>query len=267
MNQEKIEKYNRLVCQYRKVITDAMSVDDLQEYNEILLSCHSCGIEGNSFTVNDTRTLKEKGLGMIPQGKSLFEVFEMLDHFKAYEEMIRTVNQPLSEEYIKHLHFLLTEHTISFRHKGAKPGEYTEFDMCAGETIFGDHEKLIARVPDLLSSTEKALLDDRWHPMEVATRFHGHFEWLHPFRDGNGRLGRLLTNKLLLQKGLPMLIIPVEQRAYYLECMKSFRENAEPLVDFFFDVAIGRMETEIKEKLSATKQSCKETFFVDNRQE
>ena len=46
MNQEKIETYDRLVCQC-KVIADAMSVDDLQEYNEILLSSHSCGIEGN----------------------------------------------------------------------------------------------------------------------------------------------------------------------------------------------------------------------------
>lgn len=124
--------------------------------------------------------------------------------------------------------------------------------MCAGETIFGEHEKLIARIPDLLQSTTKAITDDRWHPMEVAARFHGHFEWLHPFRDGNGRIGRLLANKILLQKDLPILIIPVEQRAYYLECMKLFRNDAEPLVDFFFDVAISRMSSEIEQKQSAS---------------
>lgn len=253
MTQEKIEKFNRLSDEYRTFVTEKMSVEDFREYNEVLFSSHSCGIEGNSFTVDETRTLKEKGLGMISQGKPLVEAFEMLDHFAAYEEMVRTVDKPLTEEYVKHLHFLITEHTIGYRHAGAKPGEYTDYDMCAGETIFGDHEQLIARVPDLLRSTETALKDSRWHPMEVAARFHGHFEWLHPFRDGNGRLGRLLVNKILLQKNLPLLIIPVDQRAEYLECMKSFRTNAEPLADFFFDTTIARLTREIEQKRNATE--------------
>lgn len=253
MTQELIDTFNRLSDEYRRYVSDKMSVEDFREYNEILFSSHSCGIEGNSFTVDETRTLKEKGLGMIPQGKTLVEAFEMLDHFAAYEEMVRTINEPLTEEYIKHLHFLLTEHTIGYRHKGAKPGEYTEYDMCAGDTIFGDHEQLIARVPELLKSTESALLDSRWHPLEVAARFHGHFEWLHPFRDGNGRIGRLLVNKILLQKDLPMLILSVNQRTDYLNCMKVFRESAEPLTDFFFETTINRMEQEILQKRNATE--------------
>lgn len=252
MNQDKIIEFNRLSEEYRLLISDRMSADDFREYNEILFSCHSCGIEGNSFTVDETRTLKEKGLGMIPQGKTLVEAFEMLDHFAAYEEMVCTVDEPLTEEYLKHLHFLLTEHTIAYRHTGAKPGEYTEFDMCAGDTIFGDHEQLIARIPELLNSTESALKDSRWHPLEVAARFHGHFEWLHPFRDGNGRIGRLLVNKIMLQKGLPMLIITVDQRADYLACMKKFRMDAEPLTDLFFDTTIERMKQEIEQKRNAT---------------
>lgn len=253
MNQEKINEFNRVAEEYRTLISDRMSVEDFRESNEILFSCHSCAIEGNTFTVDDTRTLKEKGLGMIPQGKSLVEAFEMLDHFAAYEKMVRTVNEPLTEAYLKQLHFLLTEHTIGYRHQGANPGEYTEFDMCAGDTIFGNHEQLIARVPDLLKSTEDALQDNRWHPMEVAARFHGHFEWLHPFRDGNGRIGRLLVNKILLQKQLPMLIITVDQRADYLTCMKKFRMDAEPLTDFFFDTSISRMKKEIEQKRNATE--------------
>lgn len=252
MTQAKIEEFTILSDKYRTFVSDKMDVDDFSEYNEILFSSHSCGIEGNSFTIDETRTLKEKGLGMIPQGKSLVEAFEMLDHFAAYEEMIRTVDEPMTEAYVKHLHYLLTEHTISYRHKDAKPGEYTNYDMCAGETIFGDHEQLIARVPDLLLSTEKALQDSRWHPMEVAARFHGHFEWLHPFRDGNGRLGRLLVNKILLQKELPILILPVSLRSEYLECMKLFRTDAEPLTDFFFNTTISRMEAEIEQKRNAT---------------
>lgn len=253
MNSKKTTEYNALCAEYRTQIISRFSPDDFREYNEILFSCHSCAIEGNSFTVDETRTLKERGLGMIPQGKPLVEAFEMLDHFAAYEEMINTVSEPLTEAYIKHLHFLLTEHTMSYRHPGAKPGEYTEFDMCAGDTIFGNHEQLIARVPALLESTEAALADVRWHPLEVAARFHGHFEWLHPFRDGNGRLGRLLVNKILLQHNLPILIIPVEQRTEYLECMKLFRTDAEPLTDLFFNTSIARMQQEIDQKRNASE--------------
>jgi len=248
-----LQQFDLLAEEYRALISDKFSPEDFREYNEVLFSAHSCGIEGNSFTVDETRTLKEKGLGMIPQGKPLVEAFEMLDHFRAYEEMINTLDAPLTEDYIKHLHFLLTEHTIAYRHPGAKPGEYTEYDMCAGDTVFGDHTILISRVPQLLEQVELSLTTGQWHPMEAAAIFHGHFEWLHPFRDGNGRLGRLLSNKLLLRYNLPIVIIKEEQREQYLSCMKTFRTDARPLVTLFLQTSIDRMQEEIQSKKNATQ--------------
>lgn len=242
------KEYDRLVPEYNTYISKRFSREDFIRYNEILFSAHSCSIEGNSFSVDETRTLKEQGLGMIPQGKSLVEAFEMLDHFKAYEYMLSTVDEPLSEDYLKKLHFLLMEHTIGYRHEGALPGVYTDTDMCAGDTLFGEHEKLIAQVPKLLESTNSALTGNA-HPMEIAALFHGFFEYLHPFRDGNGRMGRLLSNKLLLQKKLPLLIIPSSERESYIHCLKLFRkESKEYLVDFFFRTAIERMKQEIDDK-------------------
>lgn len=91
-----IPRFDTLSQQYRTYISDRFSPEDFREYNEILFSALSCAIEGNSFTVDETRTLKEKGLGMIPQGKSLVEAFEMLDHFRAYEEMVQTIDAPLT---------------------------------------------------------------------------------------------------------------------------------------------------------------------------
>jgi len=248
-----LSRFDALALEYRSYISDRFSVEDFREYNEILFSSHSCGIEGNSFTVDETRALKERGLGMILQGKPLVEAFEMLDHFQAYEEMIRTVEAPLTEDYVKHLHFLLTEHTIAYRHPGAKPGEYTQHDMCAGDTIFGDHTVLIAHVPQLLEQVEQSLASGRWHPMEAAAIFHGHFEWLHPFRDGNGRLGRILSNKLLLRYNLPIVIIRQQQRQQYLDCMKTFRADARPMVELFLTTSIERMQMEIDSKKNATE--------------
>ena len=255
------EIYEKIVHEYQQVVSKGFSSDDFRTYYEILFSCHSCGIEGNSFTVDETRTLKENGLGMIPQGKPLVEAFEMLDHFAAYEEMLRTVDEPMTENYIKHLHYLLTEHTIAYRHQGAVPGEYTDVDMAAGDTIFGDHEVLIAKVPDLLESTEQALEEDKLPIMELAARFHAYFEYLHPFRDGNGRLGRLLVNKLLLRKNKPILIIPKEGRDEYINCLRLFRKDTpEHLIQFFYKTSIQRMEQEMEEKQSMTEESSKFSF-------
>ena len=103
--------------------------------------------------MDETRTLKEKGLGMIPKGKTLLEAFEILDHFQAYEYLLKNLDRPLTEELLKETHRLLTEHTLSYKTQydeiPSNPGEYTTVDMCAGDTIFGDHEQLIKQVVEM----------------------------------------------------------------------------------------------------------------------
>ena len=250
MFEKQIEAYEILRMEYMQRVTSRMNRDDLKEYNEVLFSAHSCAIEGNSFSVNDTRELKEKGLGIIPQGKTLFEAFEMLDHFNAYEYLFAQANRPLTEELLKETHRILMLHTIAYKHPDAQAGEYTDTDMAAGDTLFGDHEQLIARVPQLLRSTQSALDADQIHPMIIAGRFHGFYEYLHPFRDGNGRLGRLFANYILHLKGHPIVIIPQETKGTYIDALRCIRTEGtdEYLIDFFFQMAIQRMQREIDEK-------------------
>lgn len=249
---ESKEEYISLLPEYQRQFEQRMSSDDVRVYNEVLFSCHSCGIEGNSYSVDDSRALYELGLGAVPQGKTLVESMKMLDHFHAYEAMSGSVGEPLAESLLKRLHRLLTEHTIAYLHPGAVAGDYT--DMCAGDTVFGNHEALIAQVPRLLEATEKAIVSEL-PTMEVAARFHGFFEHLHPFRDGNGRIGRLIVNYILLRRGEPILIIPMERRSEYISCLKSFRNGSqEYLIDFFYRVACDRMESELSEKAKSSKK-------------
>ena len=250
---EDLEKqYNALLHEYQKCVEKKMAPDDYLQYNEILFSAQSLGIEGNSYTINDTKALKELGLGVVPTNKPLVETMEMLDHFHAYEQMLDSTQSPLTEDYILALHATLTRHTISYRHPGANPGEYTTMDMGAGDTLFGDHEQLIKRVPDLLQHTEQAI-QKGLPPMFVAAIFHGHFIYLHPFRDGNGRMARLLSNKILLQAGHPILIITRESKEEYIRALKLFHnDSAEYLVAFFYQCAIKRMKKEIEEKKQNT---------------
>lgn len=254
--EEEIKLYESLRCKYQALIINKMDREEYTKYNEVLFSTHSCAIEGNSFSVDDTRELKEKGLGMIPAGKTLFEAFEMLDHFEAFEYVMQNAQHPLDEALLKEINKRVTLHTISYRSPEAIPGEYTTTDMAAGDTVFGDHEQLIAKVPKLLESTEKAIASAAVHPMILAARFHGFHEYLHPFCDGNGRTGRLVSNYILLRSGHPLLIIPSEARQEYISALRMIRTEAtdEHLVRFFFKMAMRRMEDELKQKAVNTKR-------------
>lgn len=254
--EEEIKLYESLRCKYQALIINKMDREEYTKYNEVLFSTHSCAIEGNSFSVDDTRELKEKGLGMIPAGKTLFEAFEMLDHFEAFEYVMQNAQHPLDEALLKEINKRVTLHTISYRSPEAIPGEYTTTDMAAGDTVFGDHEQLIAKVPKLLESTEMAIASAAVHPMILAARFHGFYEYLHSFRDGNGRTGRLVSNYILLRSGHPLLIIPSEARQEYISALRMIRTEAtdEHLVHFFFKMAMRRMEDELKQKAVNTKR-------------
>ena len=259
MFQKEIEEYERIREEYQQKIADRMSKEQWMEYNEILFSAHSCAIEGNSFTVDDTRILREQGMAMIPVGRSLLECTEMADHFRAFDYMVSHLDHPFDEALLKEINRLVTEHTLSYRTPNAIAGEYTTEDMAAGDTVFGDHEALIARVPNLMASTQKAL-DEGQHPLVVAAKWHGYYEYLHPFRDGNGRTGRLLSNFILLRANHPLLIIRLEDRAAYISALQQIRIDGtdEHLVSFFIKTTITRMKSELSQK---HKNSLPMVFF------
>ena len=259
MFEKEIEEYERVRADYQEYIADRMSREQWMEYNEILFSAHSCAIEGNSFTVDDTRILREQGMAMIPVGRSLLECTEMADHFRAFDYMVSQLEHPFDETLLKEVNRLVTEHTLAYRAPGSIAGEYTTEDMAAGDTVFGDHETLIARVPSLMMSTEKAI-GDGLHPLIVAAKWHGYYEYLHPFRDGNGRTGRLLSNFILLRAGHPLLIIELKDRSEYISALKQIRTEGsdEYLIEFFFKTAIGRMKNELSQK---RKNSLPMMFF------
>ena len=107
-----------------------------------------------------------------------------------------------------------------------------------------------------MESTEEAIVAANVHPMILAARFHGFYEYLHPFRDGNGRTGRLVSNYILLRMGHPLLIIPSENRKEYIAALRMIRTEAtdEHLIRFFFKMATRRMDEELKQKEAYTKR-------------
>ncbi|MEI8075241.1 MAG: Fic family protein [Bacteroidota bacterium] len=246
--QEIIGKYEETRKRYQNDIASKFSTSDYFNFNEILFSAYSCAIEGNSFSVDDTKELKEHGLQMKLQNKSMFEAFEILDHFNAFEFLMNNLNKPLSEQLLIQTHQLLTKNTILYS-KGYQPGEYTKTRMAAGDTIFPDHEKSIQSIASLLESTEAALSNEHLHPVEISAKFHQFFIYLHPFPDGNGRIARLFSNFILSKKNHPLIIITNEQKKEYISALKQTQKHNDMNIisTFFLNSSIQRMTHELKQ--------------------
>jgi len=242
------KKYDSLKEKYDKLIVSAFDADDFRRYNEILFSAHSCGIEGNSFSVDDTRELKEKGYAVNLVNKTLLEAFEIMDHFNAYDYILKNKGSDFNESFVRTVHKILTKNTLPY--KGHKPGEYAKTQMAAGDTVFRDTKKAIANMPRLLASFDDAIKNKKTHPLELSAIFHKMFIYSHPFPDGNGRLGRLLSNFILEKFKHPHIIILKEDRQEYIDALKASEKhnNMLAIVNFFYDTSIKRMQNEIGQK-------------------
>lgn len=250
MFEAEIRQYDKLADDYRRLVAEPMGEQEYRKHCEVLFSCHSCGIEGSTFSVDDTWALFEQQLGFTPKGRTLMECQEMADHFAAYEWLHLNLDHPFDVELAQTLNRLVTLHTLPYKVPGAEPGAFTTVDMAAGDTLFGDHESLIAQLTRLMESTTRAMDEQKQHPMVLAAKFHGFFEYLHPFRDGNGRTGRLLSNYILLHFQLPELIILKDDREAYIHALRAKRTEGtdEYLIQFFFDAACQQMADAIAQK-------------------
>jgi len=121
--------------------------------------------------------------------------------------------------------------------------------MAAGDTIFPDHEASIASVPALMEQTQQAMDKKAAHSIEISAKFHKYFIYLHPFPDGNGRIGRLISNFILAKAGEPLIIIEVKQKPEYIDALKfSHKHNALNVISsFFIKTSINRMKQEMQQ--------------------
>lgn len=110
-------------------------------------------------------------------------------------------------------------------------------------------------MPKLLSSFNEALKNKTAHPLELSAIFHQMFIYNHPFPDGNGRLGRLISNFILERFSHPHIIILKEDRNSYIESLKASEKHnsMEPIINYFYDTSIQRMENEINQKKNLSK--------------
>jgi len=189
-------------------------VNQLRDYYRIGLTYTSNAIEGNTLTESETKVVIEDGITI--GGKSLREHYEAIGHAKAYDHIYSMLDKPVSEEDILFLHKLFFEKIDS-----GNAGRYRQKNVIITGTDYlpPDYQK----VPELMKKHIENLYKDvkDKHPLEHASDLHAEFESIHPFTDGNGRIGRLLLSILCMKNGYCPVIIPPIRRAEYIAAMQK----------------------------------------------
>ena len=228
--------YERALELWRRknITTDAELAEALNGFS-IAFTYHSGKIENDNVTYNDTREIFEHD-GVTAYTGDLRTLFEIRNAKDAYEQFLCAFRdrRPLDEAFIKELQFCLTQNTYDTRRwqLGERPGEYKCHDYVTGrEEVGAAPEDVADEVRELLEELRDVAPEN---VLTAAAYFHAKFENIHPFADGNGRVGRLATNYLLALHGHPPIIIHEEDRKEYYAALEAWdaRQELAPLQEF-----------------------------------
>lgn len=195
---------------------------------QIELTYNSNHMEGSRLSHEQTRYIFETNTIDAPDGSvNVDDILETVNHFRCIDLMIDQAKRPLTETMIKQLHLLLKSGTADSRKSWFAVGDYKKL---ANEV--GGRE---TTAPEDVSKKMKALISDYKKLETVAfddlLDFHYRFEVIHPFQDGNGRVGRLILFKECLRNGIVPFIIEDDMKMYYYRGLHEWRNEKGYLRD------------------------------------
>jgi len=195
---------------------------------QIDLTYSSNHIEGSRLTKDQTRYIFETNtIGITDDAVRVDDIIETTNHFRCVDFIIRYATEPLSERMVKQLHFLLKNGTSDASRPWFAVGEYKRIPNEVGGIETVAPEKVGLAVRSLL----EAYRLKKTVGMEDVLDFHYQFESIHPFQDGNGRVGRLIMFKECLRCGIVPFIITEELKMYYYRGLHEWPRVREYLTD------------------------------------
>jgi Fic family protein len=204
------------------------ALERLRARFRILLTYNSNAIEGNTLSLSETKLVVEEGITI--GGKTLREHHEAINHQKALALLENFVSSKkiLAEEDLFALHSIILDNIID-----------DERGMYRKRKVWIEGASFLPVRPELISQKMKAFFQwlydnpEHLHAIELAFTAHEKFVFIHPFIDGNGRIARLLTSVLLMQKGYPPLLILKTERQKYIRTLETAHQgNYVPFVNF-----------------------------------
>ncbi len=218
------------------------SMDELKnELNHfsVLFAYNSGVIENKDITYHDTREIFINGKVVNYTG-DLKTLYEIRNQKVCYEYLLDKIvsKEPISEELLKTIHKKLTKGTYDERRyitNGERPGEYKKHDYVTGKNEVGSTIKNVEEdIKILIEEVNGISKNDTESLLKIASYLHNVIEQIHPFADGNGRVGRTVMNYYLMIHDLPPVIIYEEDKNYYYDALEEFDENdnLNPTIEF-----------------------------------
>ena len=198
---------------------------------QIDLTYNSNHIEGSKLTHDQTRYIFEtKTLGVTDKAVKVDDIVETVNHFRCVDLIIEGAHTKLTESFIKQLHFILKSGTTDSQKSWFKVGDYKMLENEVGGSETTKPAEVAGAIKALLkeyNSKSKITFDD-------ILDFHVRFESIHPFQDGNGRVGRLIMFKECLKHNIVPFIITEELKMYYYRGIKNWKTERGFLRDTCF---------------------------------
>ena len=195
---------------------------------QIELTYNSNHIEGSTLTHEQTKYIFETNTIGVENGiLNVDDIVETANHFKCVDYIIDNATKQLSESMIKEIHFILKNGTSDSRKKWFNVGDYKKIpnevggqETCLPENVKTEMKKLLLSYNNLKNKTFEQILE-----------FHTNFELIHPFQDGNGRIGRLIMFKECLANGFVPFIIDEAHKLFYYRGLKEWKSEKGYLID------------------------------------
>ncbi len=210
---------------------DAKISGGLYHELQVRMTYNSNHIEGSRLTEDQTRLIFETNTLNIGDGVPVDDVLETVHHFRAIDYVIDSADRILSEEIIKDLHYILKHDTRDSTLDWFAVGDYKKRPNVVGGRETVKPADVPARMKEIIgeynAKTNVTFSD--------IVSFHAGFEMIHPFQDGNGRVGRLVALKECLRFGIVPFLIEDAKKAYYYRGLSEWNNESGWLIDTCLD--------------------------------
>ena len=199
---------------------------------QIEMTYNSNHIEGSKLTHDETRFIYEtKTIGIKNKALKIDDIIETVNHFRCIDLAIEMATKKLSESFIKQLHAILKTGTSDANQPWFKVGDYKLLPNEVGNNATTDPKDVKIEMKKLL---DKYNQKDQ-HTFEEIVDFHVSFEKIHPFQDGNGRVGRLIAFKECLKNNIVPFIIMDYKKSFYYRGLQNYNHEKGWLIDTCLD--------------------------------
>ena len=198
---------------------------------QVRMTYNSNHIEGSKLSEDQTRLIFETNTLDVGDGISVDDVLETVHHFRAIDYVIDIAEEELTEEIIKHLHYILKHDTKDSTLEWFAVGDYKKRANVVGGRETSKPSEVHKHMQNLINeynAKEEVSLED-------SVAFHAEFECIHPFQDGNGRVGRLVALKECLHHNVIPFIIEDAKKNFYYRGLAEWKNEKGWLIDTCLD--------------------------------